>query len=99
TAATFQATTTVRRRAPASDEAEAAAMEPVSALIASGLTAESRDDVAAVGLERLLLALGQQVDVPLFDAGLLEAPQLLDMGLGRTEDAEALAGLVADLLA
>src|SRR5688500_14459906 len=60
---------------------------------------EARDDLLAVGLERLLLALGHQVDVELVDADRLELLQLGDGVVGRAENAEAVADLVGDELA
>src|SRR5918912_2964429 len=64
-----------------------------------GHAGEFRDDVVAVGPERLLLALRHQVDVELADAHRLELAQLLARLLGGAEDAEAVADLVRDELA
>src|SRR2546421_2372294 len=61
-------------------------------------TRELRDDLLAVGGQRLLLALGHQVDVELVDADRLELLQLLGRLLGRSEDAKAVADLVGDEL-
>src|SRR5262249_59661173 len=93
--------------APGGTEADPAdILSLVSAQAARGLSPQrptsglhGRDDLPSVRLERLLLALGHQIDVPLVDAGRLQPAELLDVGLGGTEDAEALAGLVRDLLA
>src|SRR5207248_6033992 len=60
---------------------------------------ELREDVAAVRLERLFLAVRHQVDVELVDADRLELAQLLRRLLRRPEDAEAVADLVGDELA
>src|ERR671939_598285 len=64
-----------------------------------GHAGEFRDDVVAVGPERLLLALRHQVDVELVDADRLELAQLLRRLRGCAEDAEAVADLVGDELA
>src|SRR5262249_25742928 len=57
-----------------------------------------RDDLSTVDLERPILLVRHQVDVPLVDAGLLEPSQFLQVLLDRPEDTEALARLVRHLL-
>src|ERR1700729_4173264 len=60
---------------------------------------ECRDDVPPVCLERLLLPVCHEVDVELVDSDSLELAQLADAVLGRPDDREAVADLVADELA
>src|SRR5581483_4556581 len=64
-----------------------------------GDAGELGDDLAAVGLERLLLAVRHQVDVELADADGLELAQLPRAVAGRPDHAEAVADLVGDELA
>ena len=80
-------------------ELVASALGATIYLSRSGSRGELRDDVAAVGGEILLLAVGHEVDVELVDADRLELLQLRRRLLGVAEDAEAVADLVGDELA
>ena len=59
-------------------------------------SAHGRDDVAAVGLELVLLVAVHEVEVELVDAGRGELAQLGDVLVDRAEDAEPVGDLVAD---
>src|SRR2546422_6863027 len=59
-----------------------------------GDAAEVRDDLVAVGLQRLFLPVGHEVDVELVDADRFELPELLRRLLHRAEHAEAVDDLV-----
>src|SRR3712207_4568520 len=64
-----------------------------------GDAGELRDDLAPVGGERVLLAVGHEVDVELVDADRLELAELVRALGGIADDAEAVADLVRDELA
>src|SRR5262249_13537185 len=71
---------------------DSAASQPAS-------VGERGDHVAAVRLDRLVLAGGHQADVPRVDAGGFEAAKLLEVSLGRAEETAACTCFVGDLLA
>src|SRR5439155_7889789 len=84
---------------PAQRQVARARLAETESPLLGGHTGELRDDVLAVRLERLLLPVRHQVDVELVDADRLEVAELLDRLLGRAEDREPVADLVADELA
>src|ERR687896_343891 len=87
-----------RRRRPAAPSGPRGGLSG-SARQLRGDACEAGKDLLPVRLERLLLALGHEVDVELVDADRLELAQLGDALLGVADDGEAVGDLVGDELA